>query len=466
MTAAASHLALIESDRADAALERLLVTAGASEIHKTPGPNWTVTGDVAADAIDAVNDIRRVIHDIYAAQDDVTEALITSQDHLIALRALTQVNLSTLGMSEALLDLLVEAKDLTASDLVAMVDDRLIHTTGGPSADSAELTELIREATREATGSEPRLVSGGHAVIAPLEDQNGSIRVLAFLRTDGPVYSTGDLRLVKAAVAAADMRFTLTRLHLLEIKRATFEREHEVASSLAQAVFSQPTPTLAGVEVFSQTVPASLACGDFFALAAVGDVLWFTVGDVAGKGLPAAMVMTRAVSAARVAFLTHSSDDPAGAMNTMGTEMHDYLEDVGLFITVVVGAYEPRTGVLNLCNAGHSPVMLVRDGVILMVPASMPPLGVLPDPTGRTVRFVLAPGDALVLGSDGLAEQEDPLGDMLGYDRLSELCTERPGESAEALGHHILDAVTTHANGTPPSDDRTLVILRAVEGAR
>jgi serine phosphatase RsbU (regulator of sigma subunit) len=464
MTPASPETHLIESDLADAALERLLVTAGVSEIHRPPGSDWTVSGNAAPQAIDAANAIRHAIHGIYSAQDDVTEALITSQDHLIALRALTQVNLSTLGMSEALHDLLDQARVLTASDLVVMVDDRLVHTTGGPPSDSDELTEVIREATTSTDDLEPRLVGQGKAVIAPLNDQSGGIRALAFVRTNGPVYTTGDLRLVKAAVAAADMRFTLTRLHLLEIKRATFEREHQVASSLAQAVFSQPAPTLAGVEVFAHTEPASLAGGDFFAFAVVGDVLWFTVGDVAGKGLPAAMVMTRAVSAARVAFLTHDADDPAGAMRAMGIELYDYLEDVGLFITVALGAYRPSTGALHVCNAGHSPVMLVLGGITQLIPASMPPLGVLPEPRGRTVRFDLRPNDALVLGSDGLAEQENAHGVMLGYDRLTELCVELPQESAERLGHHILDAVKKHADGTPPSDDRTLVILRAVEG--
>jgi len=463
MTPASTETHLIESDLADAALERLLVAAGAGEIHRSPGSDWTVSGDTAPDAIDAANAIRRAIHGIYSAQDDVTEALITSQDHLSALRALTQVNLSTLGRSEAIDDLLEQARALTASDLVAMVDDRLVHTTGGRSADSPELTAVIREATKGTDDPEPRLVGQGNAVIAPLSDQSGGIRALAFVRTNGPVYSTGDLRLVRAAVAATDMQFTLTRLHLQEIKRATFEREHQVASSLAQAVFSQPAPTLSGVEVFSHTTPASLAGGDFFAFAVVGDVLWFTVGDVAGKGLPAAMVMTRAVSAARVAFLTHDADDPAGAMRAMGIELYDYLDDVGLFITVALGTYRPSSGALHVCNAGHSPVMLVLGGTVTLIPASMPPLGVLPEPRGRTVRFDLQRNDALVLGSDGLAEQEDSGGVMLGYDRLAELCAELPEESAERLGHHILDAVETHADGTPPSDDRTLVILRAVE---
>ena len=465
MTPALPH-ELIESDVANAALARLLVGAGARSVHKSPGSDWTISGPVSRDAIDAVNEVRRAIHDIYAAQDEIAGALVRSQDDLLALRALTQVNVGTLGVFESFEDLLRESRDLTSSDVVALLDDRLMQSSGGRGADSAAFAELLLEAADIPGDLEPRLARGGHAVVAPLVTPGGGVRVLAFLRVAGPVYSTGDLRLIRAAVAAATMRFTLTRLHLLEIKRATFEREHEVASSLAQAVFSQPAPVLAGVDVFSDTLPASLAGGDFFAFAVVDGVIWFTVGDVAGKGLPAAMVMTRAVSAARVAFLTHPDDDAAGAMLAMGAELYDYLDDVGLFVTMVIGAYRPATGILHLCNAGHSPVMLVRHGAITLVPASIPPLGVLPAPTGRTVRFDLEAGDALVLGSDGLAEQENPRGVMLGYDRLGEVCAELPGASAARLGHHILDAVTTHADGAPFSDDRTLVILRAVEVAR
>lgn len=465
MTSVLPH-ELISCEVADAALERLLAASGVRSITTSPGRDWSVPGEAAPDTVDAANEIRRAIHGIYTSQDDVADALVRSQDHLFALRKLTNVNVSSLGGFEAFGDLLQEARELTSSDVVALLDDRLVQTTGGPGAKSEAYADLLLEAANEPDHSEPRFVHGGHGVVAPLLDQDGSMRVLAFLRTTGPVYSTGDLSLIQAAVAAANMRFTLTRLHLREVKRATFEREHEVASSLAQAVFSQPPPVLAGVDLFADTVPASLAGGDFFAFAVVDGVIWFTVGDVAGKGLPAAMVMSRAVSAARVAFLTHATDDAAGAMLAMGAELYDYLDDVGLFITVVLGAFRPDTGVLYLCNAGHSPVMLIRNGAITLIPASMPPLGVLAAPTGRTIRFDLAIGDTLVLGSDGLAEQNDPHGTMLGYDRLSELCVELPGEGADTLGRHILDAVTTHAHGAPRSDDRTLVILRAVKVTR
>ena len=454
---------LMVSDVADVALERLLTIAGAGRINKSPGGDWTVPGDAPRAAVDAVNEIRRAIHGIYAAQDEVTDALVKSQDHLLALRALTRVEPHTLGAFDTFQNLLREARELTSSDVVALLDNSTLQSTDVSGAESEAFAELMGEAAQEVDDPEPRLVRGGQAVVAPLQEQSHGVSVLVFLRADGPVYSTGDLRLIKAVVAAANTRFTLARLHLLEIKRATFEREHEVASSLAQAVFSQPVPVLTGVEVFSETVPASLAGGDFFAFAVVDGVFWFTVGDVAGKGLPAAMVMTRAVSAARVAFLTHSADDAAGAMSAMNAELYDYLDNVGLFITVVLGSYRPKTGVLHLCNAGHSPVMLVRDSPIMTIPASLPPLGVLPHPTGVTVRLDLALGDTLILGSDGLAEQEDPRGMMLGYNRLSEMCAESVGESAAELGRYILNAVTTHGDGAPVSDDRTLVILRAVE---
>ncbi|HSP51407.1 MAG TPA: hypothetical protein VLO00_00805, partial [Cryobacterium sp.] len=239
MTTALPH-ELIESEVADAALERLLVGAGARSIHKSDGPDWTISGPVPRDTVEAVNEVRRAIHVIYAAQDEIAGALVRSQDDLLALRALTQVNVSTLGVFESFQDLLRESRDLTSSDAVALLDDRLVQSSGGPGSDSEAFAELLLEAADETGDLEPRLASGGHAVIAPLVTPGGGVRVLAFLRVAGPVYSTGDLRLVRAAVAAANMRFTLTRLHLLEIKRATFEREHEVASSLAQAVFSQP----------------------------------------------------------------------------------------------------------------------------------------------------------------------------------------------------------------------------------
>jgi serine phosphatase RsbU (regulator of sigma subunit) len=169
--------------------------------------------------------------------------------------------------------------------------------------------------------------------------------------------------------------------------------------------------------------------------------------------------MTRAVSAARVAFHTHAEDQPAAALGAVGDELFDYLSGVGLFVTMAVGSYRPGSGVVHLANAGHSPVLSVADGRASVVPASMPPIGVVRAMRGRTQQIRLGPNDLLVIGSDGLAEQEDIHAVMYGYDRLLRRVEQRAHFTANDLGDGLMNDVHDHAGDQPASDDQTLVVL-------
>lgn len=389
---------------------------------------------------------------------EVVEALIASQDQLAALRALIGVPIDSLDDNTALESTLHEALELTDSQCAVFVRGELVMEVGA----GAQLVQLRQRLTCGAplTRTEPHPVemSVGSAVIASLGDGVRQGR-LGFARCTGTRYSTGDLQLIEAVVAAVDKLTSLTDLHRRGVLRAAVDREHQLASTLAQANLPTAPPSLDGVDVFATSIPASLAGGDFIVFEILQGVLWFAVGDVAGKGLPAAIVMTRAVSAARVAFHTHAEDDPASALDAIGDELFDYLSGVGLFVTMAVGTYRPRSGVVHLANAGHSPLLSVADGVISGIPPSMPPIGVVRALRGRTQLIRLGPDDILVLGSDGLAEQENPAGELYGYDRLLRRVEQWARFTVNELGDEIMNDVDKYAGGAPASDDRTLVVL-------
>jgi serine phosphatase RsbU (regulator of sigma subunit) len=312
-----------------------------------------------------------------------------------------------------------------------------------------------------ADGPRPIRIAGAAAVVAGLGDTD-SPATLGLIRQSGRQYSTGDLQLIDAIVAATDKLLTLTRLHRLGMQRAAVDKEHQVASRLAQAILPTDAPVIDGVDVFAETTPANLAGGDFYVFEIRDGVLWFAVGDVAGKGLPAAIVMTRAVSAARVAFHTHDENDPAGALAAIGDELFDYLHAVGLFVTMAVGAYRPGSGVLHLCNAGHSPIISMADRRTTAVPPSTPPIGVILGAKGRTQAIDFEFGSVLVLGSDGLTEQENPDGRLYGYERFEQQVVELSHLPLRTMGAQLMRDISRHAAGTPASDDCTLVLLRGI----
>ncbi len=406
-------------------------------------------------------EIREIVHSLVDDTDSVTAALIRSYDRIEAFRALSLAGLSTLEGSDVYGALLEQARNLTSSDVAVLYHaDTILGAVGSASAVDSLETELRDADAAPATPVQSQPADTPTVIVAISADADAPLIGLQ-RRKHGKPFSTGDLQLVESVAAVAEMTHQLVVLHESELRQAAVEREHQLASTLAQAALDMPDPQLPGVDYFGTTLPASLAGGDFHTCSVVDDAIWFAVGDVAGKGLPAALVMTRAVSAARVAFRTHRLDDVDGAMRSLSDEIFNYLDDVGLFITVVLGCFRPSSGLLTYANAGHSPVVLVRGQSTELLRPTGPPVGVLERPTASTVSVVLNPGERLILGSDGLVEQGDAAGAMVGYDGFLDLCVPHSDEDAREHAARILASVQKHGEGTLPTDDRTIVVVRA-----
>ncbi len=394
-------------------------------------------------------------------RDALVDALVAAQDRLSALVALMRLSSDTLDLDELTLKMLEEALELTESDAVVLSWDH-----GRPNQRAAHAVvgvETLQRVLDEQLRTMQLGLGSGHdmswtVVPFPSYPEVG----IAVGRLRGPAYTTGDIRMLHTVALAIEQLSLLSRLHQEVVRQATVKKEHQLASRLAQAVLPSVHPALPGVDFFARCSPASLTGGDFMVFAEIDGVLWVAVGDVAGKGLPAAMIMTQAVAAVRVALRNGDPDDPAAALTEMGADLGGYLCSVESFITLAVAAHRPGSGTVALSNAGHSPVVYVPGAgeAPRSIGPSSPPLGVIVPRPPRTVVLPLPPGAALVIGTDGLVEQPDPAGDMLGYDVFLETCA-TPIDHAGELGEQLFRLVDEHADGTPAADDRTLVVLRA-----
>lgn len=193
--------------------------------------------------------------------------------------------------------------------------------------------------------------------------------------------------------------------------------------------------------------PARTFTGDFFYTHRHGDRLWLALGDVAGKGLPAAVVMAMIQEELeqRIASCASSECDPARTV----TRLHDFLTPLlprNRFATAVVGWLDDG-GTLTLANAGHTPPLVVRrDRSIDEIPSTGPVLGMLANATWRSSTTHLAPGDSLVLYSDGVSEAVVD-GEELGVHGLRERLAQC------ASPEHMLEKLETN-------DDVTIVIVQ------
>jgi serine phosphatase RsbU (regulator of sigma subunit) len=404
--------------------------------------------------------VRESIRGFESMQSELTSALIASQDRILAMKSLAQINVQGIASYQTIGALLDTALALTGSRLVLLLDDDRVTALAGDTADLEANKAVALRAITDAPADLFRSAVADSAMMCTLDPDGNAERYVAFFRGADRPFSTTDMPLLESVVSALGVMLAFTELHERELRQAAVERDHDLASALAQSVITDRPPHSNSIDVFAKTVPAALAGGDFYVFGQTDGMIWFAVGDVAGKGLPAAMLMTRAVAACRVAFLAHRDASVAEVFARIEDELFDHLDEAGVFITMAVGVIDELAHSVSIANAGHSPVMIVHDADAECIGASVPPLGVVRHRIPKVATFTLGPDDCLVIGSDGLAEQSDPDGELFGYDRFRELCITEHATSSAILGDRVFAAVNEFAAGTTVSDDSTLVVLK------
>jgi sigma-B regulation protein RsbU (phosphoserine phosphatase) len=250
-------------------------------------------------------------------------------------------------------------------------------------------------------------------------------------------------------------------------RRAAQERlEHdvEIAEEVQRRLFPRRDPEIRGLDCHGVCRPARGVAGDYFDfLTLSAGKTGIAVGDVAGKGLPAALLMASLQGSLR-SLVTVSRDGPAGA-STLVAELNAQLHaltEPNRFATFFWAVVEEGGRGLTWVNAGHNAPMLLRGaGDIERLRPSGPALGALPRAVYRQGTTALSPGDLLVVFTDGVTEAVDEAGEEFGEARLERLLRQNGRESCGTLCERILSAVRAFEAGAPQQDDITLVTARA-----
>jgi len=299
-----------------------------------------------------------------------------------------------------------------------------------------------------ATGFETRSI-----LCAPLAVRGKLLGVLELLnkRVGSGLFNEADchfLSVVSAGVALAlqTARYTM---ELVEKERI----RHEL--SLARAIQSSllPPPQAPINRYHGINIPAHEVSGDFFSFQRIGeDTDLFALGDVAGKGVHAALLMSRITTL--ISAYAATTPDPATLMERLNRDVMAAAPR-GYFITLALGVYHRPSDSVRLCNAGHLPPLL-RDtaGEYLQWPATAPPLGVLPDTEFAEYRFALGAG-ALYFCSDGLTESLATTRESTGLPEL-QACIER---HAWMLPDQRIRAIVAEVETATRKDDVTLLCL-------
>ena len=209
-------------------------------------------------------------------------------------------------------------------------------------------------------------------------------------------------------------------------------------------------------DVHAISFPARTFTGDFYFTHRHADRLWFALGDVAGKGLPAALVMAMIQEELeeRITSCAETECYPAATMLRLHEFLHPLLPR-NRFATVVIGWLDDD-GTLRVANAGHCPPLLVRGSSVEQIASTGPVAGILPAARWQSFTTTLGAGDSLVLYSDGVLEAESADGEEFGLCALRRAV--RGGGDARQVVSRVLTAVNAHA--PEKGDDLTIMVVR------
>ncbi len=293
----------------------------------------------------------------------------------------------------------------------------------------------------------------------PMLDLEGNPSGIINLDTQNALrkFTQEDLDLLLAVAGQAALTYESARLLTSYLQKQKQDSEMNVAHGVQTALLPEVLPAVPGYEFFASYDAAQAVGGDYYDCFMLGEnKVCISFGDVAGKGVPGALIMSRMSSV--VQSTMSFTDDVEKAVHSINEHMcHKMVE--GRFVTYVLGVLDLTTNELTLVNCGHmAPLIRKPDGTIeeLGEPAIGVPIGIMEGYPYETVKRTIEPGETVVLITDGVDEAMNPNGDLYTKARVVEFVLAN-SDDAEALGKALLADVRKHADGRDQNDDITIM---------
>ena len=251
------------------------------------------------------------------------------------------------------------------------------------------------------------------------------------------------------------------RLAKVMAAQERIEGELQIARNIQMSMVPSTFPQIDGLDMYAAMAPAKEVGGDLYDYLLTDDMLYFCLGDVSGKGVPAAMFMAQTTRLFRaIAKQKHSPAVIATRINRELTENNEQ----GMFVTMFIGRLHLASGKLDYCNAGHNPPVLGggdnQGDFLNMIPNA--PIGLWPDLDYEGEEIETIKGRALFVYTDGLNEAEDLRQKQFGDDHLLDILRKTRFDTSQQIIDTLAVEVGKHRNGAEPNDDLTMMCIRVV----
>ncbi len=280
-------------------------------------------------------------------------------------------------------------------------------------------------------------------------------------RLDDKPFDKDDLELFIALCSMAAIAIENAKMHRSLMEKQRLVKDMEFARSVQESFLPQKLPDVRGYAFSAHYTPAQEVGGDFYDFITLDtDRTGVVIGDVSGKGVPAALYMAKLGSDLRTLAFTES--DPSAALGRLN-DMLAGRSRRGMFATLLYMELDSGKNGILICNAGHLPAIIKKRGgeVVKISAAGGAPLGILQGMVFRQEAASLDPGDTVILYTDGIVEAMNAKNELYGYNRLEALVRIAPSEP-DKLKSAIIEDVNRFTGLTSQHDDMTLVCFGAL----
>jgi len=353
-------------------------------------------------------------------------------------------------------ELAVKAHKGDAFRISTAVRDRVIHQKSSMLVRDAQLDEAFR-------GRMSIVEQKVHTMMAvPLETKD---RIIGLIYVDSPFvlreFTKNDLSLLTVMANVAAIRIEHARLAEVEAVERIMQRDLSQAAEIQGGMLPARAPEIAGLDLAGFNVPCRTVGGDYYDFFPyAGGGVGLALGDVSGKGMPASLMMM--ALHARVHVLAEDPGNLGDFMVRLNKATCAACPS-NRFITFFFSVLDAASGKLRFANAGHNPPIVMRaSGEAQMLEGGGPVLGIIPIAPYSEQNASLAPGDLLVLYSDGVTEASNLNYDEFGEERFIRVLCENRARSAHEIVEAVTAALKEFTAGAPQADDITLVVARRV----
>ena len=272
-------------------------------------------------------------------------------------------------------------------------------------------------------------------------------------------FGPADSRILSLFGNQAAIALENARLHRDAVEKEKMEREIESAASIQRAILPTTLPAVSGILLAAGNRPTKQVGGDFYDVYPLPDGrVAFCVADVSGKGIPAALLVSTVHACIHLLMEAGASD-----LTVLVARVNRHLARFSAtrkFVTLFVAVFDPSDRSLTYVNAGHNPGIWLSDSGVALLPSGGVPIGMFESARQVETRVVLAPGDLVVLYSDGITEAADARDEEFGMERLTALLEAGRALPPNVLKDRIFTAVESFTRGVAQYDDQTVLVAR------